>query len=151
MAGLLDVIAGANPVSAAVGGVVSIIGRVLDKIIPDPAAKAAAALELAKLQQSGELAQLAAETQLAQGQLDVNKVEAQGDWFRAGWRPFIGWVCGMGFAVQFLVGPLATWVAALAGHPLVFPSLDLSTLGTMLFGMLGLGAYRSYDKLQGGK
>ena len=123
--------------------------KILDKVIPDPQAKAAAQLKLMELQQSGELARLAAETQLAQGQLDVNKVEAQGDWFRAGWRPFLGWVCGMGFAVQFLVGPIATWGSTLAGHPLVFPSLDLSSLGTMLFGMLGLGGFRSYERVAG--
>ena len=58
MASLIDVLAGANPVSAAVGGVVGVIGKVLDKIIPDPAQKAQAALELQALVQSGELKEL---------------------------------------------------------------------------------------------
>ena len=147
MASILDVLAGANPVSAAAGAVVSIVGRVIDKIIPDPAQKAAAALELAKLQQSGDLAAMTIEANLAQGQIDVNKIEAASEgFFRGGWRPFIGWVCGAGFATQFFIAPLATWIATLTGHPVAFPALDLSSLGTMLFGMLGLGAYRTYEK-----
>jgi hypothetical protein len=56
-----------------------------------------------KLQQSGELAQLA-------GQMDINKTEAaSSNVFVSGWRPAIGWVCGAGFAVQFVIGPWAEW------------------------------------------
>jgi hypothetical protein len=69
--------------------------------------------------------------------------------FVAGWRPFIGWVCGAGLATQFLVGPLFTWVAALLGKPVVFPVLDLSTLVTLLIGMLGLGGMRTLEKVNG--
>jgi hypothetical protein len=82
-------------------------------------------------------------------QIDVDKQEAtNARIFIAGWRPFIGWVCGTGLAVQFLVNPLASWIAALLGHPIIFPSLDLGTLMTLLFGMLGLGAMRTYEKVQ---
>jgi hypothetical protein len=149
MASILDVLVNSNPVSAAVGGVVQVIGKVLDKVIPDPAAKAAAALELVKLQQNGELAQMAAEVQLAQGQLEINKIEAATDGvFKGGWRPFIGWVCGVGLATQFVVAPLATWIATLVGHSIAFPALDLGTLMTLLFGMLGLGGLRTYEKIK---
>jgi len=51
--------------------------------------------------------------------------------------------------MQFLVAPVATFFAAVFGHPLVFPALDLSTLLTLLFGMLGMGTLRSFDKKQG--
>ena len=86
-----------DPVSA----LLDIGGKVLDRVFPDPAQQAAAKLELMKLQQSGELAQLA-------GQMDINKIEAaSSSIFVSGWRPAIGWVCGAGFAVQFVVGPLA--------------------------------------------
>lgn len=85
-----------------------------------------------------------------QAQTDINKQEASSQSiFVAGWRPFIGWVCGTGLAVQFLVNPIFTWVAALAKHPTQFPTLDLGTLMTLLGGMLGLGAMRTYEKVQG--
>jgi hypothetical protein len=136
-----------TPIDGIVESVIGIAGKVLDRIIPDPAQRAAAALEMAKLQQSGELARMSAETQLAQGQIDIDKIEAAGEgFFKSGWRPFIGWTCGTGLAFQFIVAPIATWAVALAGHPMPFPTLDLGTLMTLLFGMLGLGAYRTYEK-----
>ena len=83
-------------------------------------------------------------------QMDINKVEAaSSSTFVAGWRPFIGWVCGTGLAVQFLIGPLATWIADLVGKHIVFPTLDMGTLLTLLLGMLGLGGMRSWEKVSG--
>ncbi|HEY8877782.1 MAG TPA: holin family protein [Roseateles sp.] len=128
-----------DPVTA----ILDIGGKVIDRLFPDPAQKAAAQLELFKLQQQGELSQIA-------GQMDINKQEAaSSNAFVAGWRPFVGWVCGTGFAVQFVVGPLAEWGAALAGHPVKFPQMDMATMMPLLFGMLGLGAYRSVEKVKG--
>lgn len=125
-------------------------GKVIDRVIPDPAAKAAANLELLKLAQNGELAQLTADTDLAKGQLTVDQAEAaNGATFVSGWRPFIGWVCGAGLGFQFLAGPLLTWSAALVGRPVMVPQLDLSTLLTLLTGMLGLGGMRTLEKLNG--
>jgi hypothetical protein len=130
--------------------IVNLITTVVDRIIPDPVAAAQAKLEVAKLAQSGELAQLTADTDLAKGQMAINAEEAKSDnLFVAGWRPFIGWICGLGFGVQFLFGPFLTWGSALLGHPTDFPKLDLSEMMPMLFGMLGLGAYRSYEKAKG--
>lgn len=83
-------------------------------------------------------------------QIDVDKQEASNaNMFVAGWRPAIGWICGLGLFVQFIVNPLATWIAALRGHAIQFPSLDLGTLMTLLFGLLGLGAMRTVEKVQG--
>jgi hypothetical protein len=118
-------------------------GKVLDRVFPDPAQAASAKLELMKLQQSGELAQIA-------GQMDINKVEAANpSVFVSGWRPGIGWVCGAGFAVQFVVGPLAEWGSALYGHPVKFPQMDTGTMMPLLLGMLGLGGMRTAEKIQG--
>lgn len=115
--------------------------KVLDRVLPDPAQQAAAKLELLKLQQNGELAQIT-------GQMEINKVEAaSSSLFVSGWRPSIGWVCGAGFAVQFVVGPLAEWGAALAGHPVKFPQMDTGTMMPLLLGMLGLGGLRTAEKL----
>lgn len=123
--------------------------QVIGKIIPDPAAKAAAQLEVLKLNQAGEFKELEADLQMAQGQIDINKTEAASDsLFVAGWRPFIGWTCGAGFAVQFVVGPFATWASALYGKAVVFPQMDTATMMPLLFGMLGLGAYRTFEKVK---
>ena len=115
--------------------------KVLDRVLPDPAQQAAAKLELLKLQQSGELAQIT-------GQMDINTIEAaSSSLFVSGWRPSIGWVCSAGFAVQFVIGPLAEWGAALAGHPVKFPQMDTGTMMPLLLGMLGLGGLRTMEKL----
>lgn len=135
-----------NPITDAIIG---IAGNVLDRIFPDPQKQAEARLELLKLQQSGELAQLTADVTLATNQTNVNTEEAKStNMFIAGWRPFVGWVCGVGFAVQVL-GPLCTWGSALAGHKVEFPPLDFSIMAPTLFGMLGLGAMRSFEKVKG--
>lgn len=124
--------------------------KIIDKVIPDPAQKDAAKLALLQLQQSGELAELEANVKLATAQTDTNKTEAaNASIFVSGWRPFIGWTCGIGLSVQFLVGPLLTYAADLYGHPLAFPQLDTGTLMTLLVGMLGLGGYRTFEKING--
>jgi hypothetical protein len=128
-----------DPVSA----LLDIGGKVLDRVFPDPAQAANAKLELMKLQQSGELTQIA-------GQMDINKIEAaSSSIFVSGWRPAIGWICGAGFAVQFVIGPLAEWGSALAGHPVKFPQMDTGTMMPLLLGMLGLGGMRTAEKMQG--
>lgn len=134
-----------DPITAAL----DIGGKLIDKLWPDPAQRDAAKLELFKLQQSGELAQLTAETDLAKGQIAINTTEAGNEHlFVSGWRPFIGWVCGAGLATQFLVAPIVTWLAALYGKQVVFPELDMGTLLTLLLGMLGLGGMRTAEKIQ---
>jgi len=126
------------------------IAKVIDKLIPDPQAKAQAQLDLLKLQQAGEFKELDADLALKLEQIKVNAIEAQSpDFFRGGWRPFVGWVCGTGLAVQFLLAPLATWAAALYGHAVAFPTLDMGTLMTLLGGLLGLGGMRTAEKIQG--
>lgn len=136
---------GIDPISIAL----EIGGKILDKIFPDPTQKAQAQIELFKLQQSGELAQLTADTALAQAQATVNSAEAANQSiFVSGWRPFIGWTCGSGLMYQFVLQPFLTWGAALSGHAIVAPSLDMGTLITLLMGMLGLGAMRTTEKLK---
>ncbi len=135
-----------DPISALLG----VGGKLIDRVLPDPAAKAAANLELLKLAQTGELAQLTADTDLAKGQLAVNQAEAaSGSVFVGGWRPFIGWICGTGLGLQFIGGPLLTWATALYGNPVPVPELDTNTLMTLLLGMLGLGGMRTAEKIKG--
>ena len=126
-------------------------GKLIDKIFPDPQKAQEAKIELFKLQQNGELAVLAAETQLAKGQLDVNIEEAKSsNRFVAGWRPACGWVGAAGLAYSAILEPLARFVAAVGfGYAGVFPLLDTTITMQILFGLLGLGAMRSFDKKNG--
>ena len=124
--------------------------KIIDKVVPDPAAKAQATYQLMQLQQAGEFKDMEVQLAMVTAQTDVNKVEAaNASLFVSGWRPFVGWVCGVGLSVQFLVGPLFTWIATLVGHPTPFPPIDTSTLITMLGGLLGLGGLRTVEKIQG--
>lgn len=97
-----------------------------------------------------ERAQLAAAVQLVQGQIDINKVEAaSASPFVAGWRPFIGWTCGAAFSYKFVLAPVAALVLTAVGHPITLPVLEFGEMMPVLFAMLGLGAYRSYEKVKG--
>ncbi len=116
----------------------SLIGPVtglLDKFVEDKDAKNALAHEIATM--SEKHAQ-----ELAKGQLDVNKVEAaHKSLFVAGWRPFVGWICGIGLLYNILISQiLGIWFKV--------PEVDPSLLTPILMGMLGMGAMRSYEKTQ---
>lgn len=134
-----------------IGGIFDLAGKVFDKLFPNPEEKAKAQLELFKLQQEGAFKELEANLQLAQGQMEINKAEAESpDFFRGGWRPFIGWVCGLGLMYQFLMRPILTFILMVAEAKVqTLPVLDLETLMTLLFGILGLGAMRTTEKLKG--
>lgn len=123
-----------------IGAVSGLVGNIIDKIWPDPIERSRAQLELAKLQQSGALAEMVAQT-------DINKVEAANpSVFVSGWRPAVGWVCVGGLAYTFLGWPLLTWGSSIWHFP-VPPQLDTGTLITLLGGMLGLGGLRTYEKI----
>jgi len=117
----------------------SIIGpatALLDKVIEDKDEKNRIAFELSTLAERHA-------TELAKGQLEVNKVEAaHKSLFVAGWRPSIGWCCSLGLLYHVLIAPIAgIWVEV--------PEIDPSLLMTTMTGMLGLGAMRSYEKTRG--
>jgi hypothetical protein len=132
------------------GNIGEAVARIVGLFKVDPTVALSKQVELQEIQlqlQSKLQDQIAAQIQ---AQSDTNKIEAASPKiFVSGWRPFIGWVCGVGLGIQFIVNPLFTWIAALAKHPVQFPSLDLGTLMTLLFGMLGLGAMRTYEKTNG--
>lgn len=132
----------------ALPAVLEIGGRLLDKIIPDPAEKAKAQLELLRLQQEGEFKELDAQLQIGLAQTKINEIEAaQSNPFNSGWRPAAGWACVAGLGYEFLLRPVLPWVLTVAGVDAVppLPSLD-DVLFELLFGMLGLGTLRTADK-----
>ena len=92
-----------------------------------------------------EQAQLIQEINKAQ--IEVNKIEAgQTNVFVSGWRPFIGWTCGVALCYHFVLQPFLMFVLFSIGKPMELPVFDMSTLTTVLFGMLGLGGMRSFEK-----
>lgn len=135
MASLID----AGPIAQGLFGLI-------DSLFTSDDERAAAKFKLMELEKSGELAQIALNTQEAK----------HSSIFVAGWRPFIGWTCGIAFAWTFVLYPLlqfALWcVTFYFGVPFdigMLPVMDLSEMMPVLLGMLGLGVMRSYEKTQG--
>lgn len=119
------------------------IGTLIDRLIPDKA-------EAEKAKAEMELKLLDAANQVNLEQIKTNQQEAQHrSIFVAGWRPFIGWTCGAGFAWAFVGQPVAVWIIALIDSPVVLPTLDTAPLLEMAFAMLGLAGMRSWEKSRG--
>lgn len=116
----------------------------LDKFVEDKDQKNKLAHELATM--ADRHAQ-----ELAKGQLAINAEEAKSrNVFVAGWRPFVGWSCGLALFAHFLVFPTADVVTAYMGiQAVAYPAFDMDSLMTVLLGMLGLGGMRSYEKSKG--
>lgn len=130
--------------------IAGVVGKVIDRVWPDPAQKAQAAIALEEMRQAGEFKLIDAELERSRQQTDVNKAEAQSvDRFVAGWRPFIGWVCGSALAWHYIGRPVADWLLLLTGNATPIPAVDLGDLIVILLGMLGLGGLRTTEKIKG--
>lgn len=117
--------------------------KIIDKVIPDPAAKAQAEIELFKLKQAGDFKVLDAELEAMRNQSKINEIEAgSSSLFVSGWRPAAGWVCVLGLLYQFIVRPLAIGIGGFQ-----LPGIE-DVLMELLFGMLGLGGFRTMEKLR---
>jgi len=118
--------------------VVGVAGKVLDKFVEDKDLKAKLDHELKTAFHSANLAQI-----------EVNKQEAaHQSLFVAGWRPFVGWVCGIALAYHFVLAPFLLFVFSAYGLEQELPEFDFSQLSTILMGMLGLGGLRTYEKMK---
>ena len=112
----------------------------LDKFIEDKDQKAMLAHKIATMSEEHH-------QDLMKAQIEVNKVEAaSSNLFVAGWRPFIGWTCGLGMFGNFITIPFSNFVLALVGMDIVIPLVPLETMMPVLMGMLGLVAMRSFEK-----
>lgn len=97
-----------------------------------------------------EQQQLAAVLSMVQGQLAINQAEASNESsFVAGWRPFIGWACGMACVWNWMGLPIAKLALALAGHSIALSPADLSEMMPVLMGMLGLGGLHTFERVKG--
>ena len=116
----------------------------LDKFMEDKDQKAKLAHEVATMAQNHA-------QELAKGQLEINKMEAQHrSIFVAGWRPFLGW--GLSFAMiwHFVLAPITIFGFSYAGvEAPELPAFDMDSLMTVLLGMLGLGGLRTVEKVKG--
>ena len=118
------------------GSVADLVNNTINKIWPDKSA--------------AEAQQLAAAVMVVQGQIEVNKEEAKSpSVFVSGWRPFIGWVCGLACAWNWIGLKIALFVAAYLGHALNIQPADINEMLPVLLGMLGLSGMRTYEKTQG--
>lgn len=125
---------------------------IVNKEIPDKTAAAAAVAKIQELTDAAEAQYKQTELQaVTSNQTDVDKVEAAStSLFIAGWRPYVGWICGTGLGLQVIVAPLFTWMSALVGHPTAFPVFDDKLLESTLAGMLGIGfGLRTFEKSKG--
>ena len=127
--------------------VANLIGPVtglLDKFVEDKDQKAKLAHELATMADTHA-------QQLALAQVQVNLAEAQSSSvFKGGWRPFVGWVCGIALLYHFILTPCILFGVALLGLDIPpLPAFDMSSLLTVLMGMLGLGGLRTFEKTKG--
>ncbi len=125
------------------------ISQLLDKLIPDPAAREQAKIELLKAERESDLEALRLALSADQAQTEINQQEAaHSDRFVAGWRPFIGWVCGVAFAYHFVLQPLLAFAIMNSGGEVKLPAFDMDALSTVLMGMLGLGGLRTIEKIR---
>jgi hypothetical protein len=117
------------------------IAKLLDKVIPDADERSRLAHEIATLAERQT-------HEIAKAQINVNQNEAKHkSVFVSGWRPACGWVCVLGFSVNFLIVPIVNiYLTAWTQNPLLIPSLDVSEMMPVLLGMLGLGGMRTVEK-----
>ncbi len=131
------------------GAVFDFGSKVIDKIFPDKDATDRAKVEMLKLQQEGAFKELELQFEIAKGQMEINKIEAANtSVFVSGWRPAVGWVCVSAYCYNYVAMPLIVWFSK--WYDPSAPSmitLDTGELTTLLFGMLGLGAMRTIEKV----
>lgn len=113
--------------------------KILDKFVPDPAEKAKAEAELRD-----------ALIKWDQAQTEINKAEAtNANIFVSGWRPWIGWVCGVALAYQYVMTPIVMWLAAILLIDLPQPPKLDEALWQLMTGMLGIAGLRTFEKIKG--
>ncbi len=136
-------------ITALLGILAPVLGKVLDRI-PNPVEREKVRLEMEAQIRAQEIELVKLMAQADGSQAEINKVEAgSSNLFVSGWRPAVGWICALGMGWTFVFQPFLDWGLAIWKPGVVTPALDSSQLMSLLFGLLGMGAMRSYDKLKG--
>lgn len=133
-------------------GIISAVSGLLERVLPDPQAAAAAKIKLMEIAASGEVAELNAIVSMTKDQTEILKIDAASQsMFQKGWRPLAGWACVIGGVVYPLVRVFLPWLLQVAGVEGVppLPALDTGEIIAMLGGMLGLGTMRSVERQKG--
>ena len=130
-------------IGALLGNLIEPVTGILDKFIEDKDTKNKLAHEISTMAERHA-------QEFAKGQLEINKAEAASrNIFVAVWRPFIGWVCGVAMAYNYVAQPILMFGLAQADYLVALPAIDLSEMMPVLLGMLGLGGLRSFEKFKG--
>jgi|TARA_R100001463_G_C3382679_1_gene205802 hypothetical protein len=118
-----------------IASLLPVASKLLGKFIEDKDTKNKLAHEIATMaEKHGQ--------QLALAQIEVLKEDAKGNWFQSSWRPLIGWISGLSLGINYMVAPIC------AGFGITIPQADMSVMMPLMFGMLGIGGMRSYDKMK---
>lgn len=129
--------------AALIPSLLPIISDVIGRFLPEDKEAAAKAKQEIEAQLTTHLANI----DLAQ--LEINKAEASHrSIFVAGWRPFIGWSCGLALAYTYVAQPIAVFALAQTGYLIDLPTLSMSEMMPVLMGMLGLGGLRTFEKFK---
>lgn len=114
------------------------VGDILDKFVADKDLKLKLSHELEK-----EI------VSLNRAQIELNAVEASHEnVFVAGWRPFIGWACGVALVYHFLIEPIIQYILIINGSDFTTPEFDFSQLSTIVMAMLGMSGLRTFEKVK---
>jgi hypothetical protein len=124
-----------------------LLGDVLDRVLPDDKTKEQAKLEVARMALESRTIELNAVRDVDVAQAQVNAAEASTGGFASTWRPAAGWVTVLALAYQFLIYPFLVWYSTTNNIPAP-PSVMNDDLWVLVFGMLGLGAYRTFEKVK---
>jgi hypothetical protein len=118
-----------------IASLLPVASKLLGKFIEDKDTKNKLAHEIATMaEKHGQ--------QLALAQIEVLKEDAKGNWFQSSWRPLIGWISGLSLGINYMVAPIC------AGFGITIPQADMSVMMPLMFGMLGIGGMRSFDKIK---
>ena len=149
---LMDLVTSSNPIVGIVG---EVAGKLIDRVFPDKVAQASERArmeaELLKITQEDKLDERAKETSIQLAQIAVNAKEAESESiFKAGWRPFVGWAGALSLTYVSILEPFMRFISTVVFQYMgTFPIIDTTITMQVLFALLGMGAYRSFDKFQG--
>lgn len=131
-------------IASLLGSLIGPVTGIIEKAVPDKDLAAKLAHEVAVLAEKQA-------HEAAMAQVAVNTEEAKHrSVFVAGWRPFIGWVCGIALCYHFVAAPVILFGVSAAGLTIPeLPVFDMDSLMTVLLGMLGLGGLRTFEKTKG--